>query len=345
MARYMEICLSDPEHGYYRRCEPIGAAGDFITAPEVSQMFGELIGLWCAVTWHQMGAPERIHLVELGPGRGTLMQDALRAVRAEPEFCSAFSLHLVETGDRLRDVQCQRLAGAPAAWHLSLESVPPGPLLLIANEFFDALPVHQYEMTDDGWRERLVTFVDGACRLQLAPLLCPLNRPGQPGDVFELAPARNTYMADIATRLQRHGGAALIIDYGHSESVNGDTLQAVRTHRVQSIFAEPGLADLTSHVDFEALGRAAPGLSRHGPRRQSEFLRALGIEARAATLQRSASPEQSEEIDTALHRLLDTRQMGDLFKALAVTQQDAPVPAGFERYAAAAQAPQGTGTW
>ena len=345
MARYMEICLSDPEHGYYRRCEPIGAAGDFITAPEVSQMFGELIGLWCAVTWHQMGAPERIHLVELGPGRGTLMQDALRAVRAEPEFCSAFSLHLVETGDRLRDVQCQRLAGTPAAWHLSLESVPPGPLLLIANEFFDALPVHQYEMTADGWRERLVTFDDGACRLQLAPLPCALNRPGQPGDVFEQAPARDAYMADIAARLQRHGGAALIIDYGHSESANGDTLQAVRAHRAQSIFAEPGLADLTSHVDFEALSRAASGLSRHGPRRQGEFLRALGIEARAATLQRSASPEQAQEIDTALHRLLDTRQMGGLFKALAVTQQDAPVPAGFERHAAAAQTPQGTGTW
>ena len=338
MARYMEVCLSDPKYGYYRRREPIGAAGDFITAPEVSQMFGELIGLWCAVTWYQMGAPERIHLVELGPGRGTLMQDALRAVRGEPEFCSAFSLHLVETGDRLRNAQCQRLAGAQAAWHLSLESVPPGPLLLIANEFFDALPVHQYEMTADGWRERLVTFHDGACRLQLAPLPCALNRPGQPGDVFEQAPARNTYMADIAARLQRHGGAALIIDYGHSEGVNGDTLQAVRTHRAQSIFAEPGLADLTSHVDFEALGRAAPGLSRHGPRRQGEFLRALGIEARAAMLQRSASPDQAKEIDTALHRLLGSRQMGDLFKVLAVTQQDAPVPAGFERYAAAAKA-------
>ena len=341
----MEICLSDPEHGYYRRREPIGAAGDFITAPEVSQMFGELIGLWCAVTWRQMGAPERINLVELGPGRGTLMQDALRAVGAEPEFCRAMSLHLVETGERLRDAQRQRLADAAAAWHLSLDDVPPGPLLLIANEFFDALPVHQYEMTAEGWRERLVTFRDGACRLQVAPLPCVLNRPGQPGDVFEQAPARNTYMADIAARLQRHGGAALIIDYGHNESANGDTLQAVRAHRAQSIFAEPGLADLTSHVDFAALGRAAPGLALHGPRRQGEFLRALGIEARAATLQRSATPEQAQEIDSALHRLLDTRQMGDLFKALALTQQGAPVPAGFERHMVARQASQGTGTW
>ncbi|MDA0229142.1 MAG: SAM-dependent methyltransferase [Proteobacteria bacterium] len=346
MSRYMEICLSDPEHGYYRRREPIGAAGDFITAPEVSQMFGELIGLWCAVTWRQMGAPSRINLVELGPGRGSLMQDALRAVRAEPEFCRAFSLHLVETGDRLRDAQRQRLVGAPAAWHLSLDTVPPGPLLLIANEFFDALPVHQYEMTAEGWRERLVTFRDGACRLQLAALPCALNRLGKSGDVFEQAPARNTYMADIAARLERYGGAALIIDYGHGESANGDTLQAVRAHRAQSIFAEPGLADLTSHVDFEALGRAASGVSLHGPVRQCEFLQRLGIEARAATLQRSATPEQGHEIATALHRLLDTRQMGDLFKVLAVTQTDAPVPAGLERSAAALRvSPGGTGTW
>jgi len=345
MARYMEMCLNDPEHGYYRCREPIGAAGDFVTAPEVSQMFGELIGLWCAVTWRQMGAPERINLVELGPGRGTLMQDALRALRAEPEFCRAMSLHLVETGDRLRDAQYQRLAGTPAAWHLSLDTVPPGPLLLIANEFFDALPVHQYEMTAEGWRERLVTFLNGACQSQLATLPCALNRPGRPGDLFEQAPARNTYMADIAARLQRHGGAALIIDYGHSESVNGDTLQAVRAHRAQSIFAAPGLVDLTSHVDFAALGRAAPGLALHGPRCQGDFLRALGIEARAATLQRSATPEQTQEIDNALHRLLDTRQMGNLFKVLVVTQLGAPVPAGFERPAPAQQALQGTATW
>ncbi|MEE8172116.1 MAG: SAM-dependent methyltransferase [Alphaproteobacteria bacterium] len=345
VARYMELCLNDPEHGYYRRREPIGAQGDFVTAPEVSQMFGELIGLWCAVSWRQMGAPERVNLIELGPGRGTMMQDALRAVRAEPDFCRALSLHLVETGERLRDAQQRSLAGVPAAWHVSLAAVPPGPLLLVANEFFDALPVHQYELTAEGWRERLVTFGAGRCHLELAEPPSALARPGQVGEVFEQAPARNKYMADIASRLEIEGGAALIIDYGHGESANGDTLQAVRAHRAQSIFAEPGLADLTAHVDFEALGRAAPRVSVHGPVRQGEFLRRIGIEARAAALQRSATSEQAHQIDTALHRLLDTRQMGDLFKALALTQVGAPVPAGFERPAAAPQAAHGSGAW
>ncbi len=345
VARYMEICLNDPEHGYYRRRQPIGAAGDFVTSPEVSQMFGELIGLWCAVSWRQMGAPERVNLVELGPGRGTLMQDALRAVAAEPEFLAAISLHLVETGERLRQAQSHSLAGFTPAWHASPAALPPGPLIIVANEFFDALPVHQYELTATGWRERLVAFGDGGCRLELAELPCALKRPGQVGDVFEQAPARNDYMAEIATRLEAQGGVALIIDYGHTESANGDTLQAVRAHRAQSIFAEPGLADLTSHVDFEALGRAAAAVSLHGPLRQGEFLRRLGIEARAATLRRSATPEQSDQISSALHRLLDARQMGDLFKALALTRHGAPAPAGFERVAAPPAAAHGTSTW
>ena len=341
----MEICLSDPEHGYYRRHAPIGAAGDFVTAPEVSQMFGELIGLWCAVSWRQIGAPERVNLVELGPGRGSLMRDALRAAAAEPEFHRAMSLHLVEIGDSLRETQQQCLADTPASWHEALADVPPGPLLLIANEFFDALPVHQFEMTAQGWRERLVSFESGSCCLTLAETPSALRRPGEIGDVFEQAPARHEYMAEIVARVQGDGGAALIIDYGHSESANGDTLQAVRAHQAQSIFAEPGLADLTSHVDFAALGRAAPAVALHGPVRQGDFLRALGIEARAATLQRSAMPEQDEDIETALHRLIDPRQMGDLFKALAVTQTGAPVPAGFERFAAAPEASQGSGAW
>ena len=345
VARYMEICLNDPEHGYYRRRQPIGAAGDFVTAPEVSQMFGELIGLWCAVSWRQMGAPERVNLVELGPGRGTLLLDAMRALHTQPEFLAAISLHLVETGERLRHAQRHSLAGFTPTWHASLAALPPGPLIIVANEFFDALPVHQYELTATGWRERLGTFDGESCHLELAEPPCALNRPGQLGDVFEQAPARNDYMADIARRLESHGGVALIIDYGHTESANGDTLQAVRAHRAQSIFAEPGLADLTSHVDFEALGRAAVRLSLHGPVRQGEFLRRLGIEARAATLRRSATPEQSDQIASALHRLLDSRQMGDLFKALALTRHGAPPPAGFEGAVAPAQAAQGHATW
>ena len=331
LARYMALCLSDPDFGYYTNREPIGAAGDFVTAPEVSQMFGELIGLWCAVTWRQLGAPAPVHLVELGPGRGTLMKDALRAIESEPEFSAALTPHLVETGTRLRESQQQALAGTPAVWHDDLTTLPSGPLLLIANEFFDALPAQQFEKREYGWRERLVTYRDGAFHPLLAETTAALARPGEIGDVFEVAPARSRYMADIAARLNAHGGAALIIDYGHTESANGDTLQAVRAHRAQSIYAEPGLADLTSHVDFEALRRAATGLQTHGPVTQGSFLRSLGIEARAASLQRSATEQQADDIGTALQRLLEPAQMGQLFKVVAMTPMGSPPPAGFER--------------
>jgi SAM-dependent MidA family methyltransferase len=337
VARYMALCLNDPELGYYASRAPIGAAGDFVTAPEISQMFGELIGLWCAVTWRQMGAPEAVNLVELGPGRGSLMADALRAIRAEPEFLRALSLHLVETGARLRGEQQHKLAGIPAKWHADMTSLPPGPLLLLANEFFDALPAHQYEMSPAGWRERQVTYRDGEFYPLLAAAPSALDRSGEIGDVFEQSPARNRYMAEIAARLAAEGGAALIIDYGHFDSANGDTLQAVRAHRAVSLFAEPGLADLTSHVDFEVLGRSARSVADvqvHGPVTQGNFLRALGIEARAAALQRAATDEQARDIATALHRLIDTHQMGGLFKALALRPRGAPPPAGFERPAA-----------
>jgi len=331
LARYMALCLGDAEFGYYTSREPIGAAGDFVTAPEISQMFGELIGLWCAVTWRQLGAPAPVHLVELGPGRGTLMKDALRAIKAEPEFSTALTPHLVETGARLRALQQQALAGTPAVWHDDLTTLPPGPLLLLANEFFDALPAQQFEKCEDGWRERLVTYRDGGFHPLLAETASSLDRPGEIGDVFEVAPARSRYMADIAARLNGHGGAALIIDYGHTESANGDTLQAVRAPRAQSIYAEPGLADLTSHVDFEALREAATGLETHGPVTQANFLCSLGIEARASLLQRNASVQQAKDITTALQRLLDPGQMGQLFKVVAMTPAGSPPPAGFER--------------
>ena len=314
---------------------PIGAPGDFVTAPEVSQMFGELIGLWCAVTWRQMGGPAPIRLVELGPGRGTLMKDALRAIATEPEFHAALTIHLVETGDKLRATQVKCLAGQAAKWHQNLSEVPRGPLLLIANEFFDTLPVHQYERTDASWHERLVTTSESGFSYVLATAPTSLNRPGRVGEVFEQAPARVNFMADIAARLEVYGGAALIIDYGHGENANGDTLQAVRNHKTQPVFAEPGLADLTSHVDFQALALAtAPEITVHGPVRQGVFLRTLGIETRAALLQRDATPAQARNIESALHRLIDGRQMGDLFKTLALTVSNAPVPAGFENRSA-----------
>ena len=336
VARFMDLCLNDPVHGYYRTGAPIGARGDFVTAPEVSQMFGELIGLWCAVTWRQMGTPAPIRLVELGPGRGTLMKDALRAITTEPLFHAALTVHLVETGNRLRATQVACLSEQVAKWHENLSEVPQGPLLLIANEFFDTLPVHQYELTDVGWHERLVTTSENGFAYVLATASSAVNRPGRVGDVFEQSPERVSYMADIAARLQVSGGAALIIDYGHGENANGDTLQAVRTHKAQPVFAEPGLADLTSHVDFQALaGAAAAGTKVHGPLRQGKFLRALGIENRAALLQRNATPAQVHDIESALYRLIDSRQMGDLFKVLALTVNGTPVPAGFENQATA----------
>ena len=331
LARYMALCLSDPDFGYYTQGEPIGAAGDFVTAPEISQMFGELIGLWCAVTWRQLGAPTPVNLVELGPGRGTLMKDALRAIQAEPAFERALTPHLVETGARLRAAQQRTLAGTPATWHNDLTTLPPGPVLVLANEFFDALPAQQYEKCEDGWHERQVTYRDGAFQPYLSETPCTLDRAGDIGDVFEQAPARERYMADIAARLHAEGGAALIIDYGHVESANGDTLQAVRAHRAQSIYANPGLADLTSHVDFEALCRAASGVQSHGPVTQGNFLRSLGIEARAAALQRTASAPQARDIGSALNRLLDSRQMGQLFKVMALNPLGSAPLAGFER--------------
>jgi len=342
LARYMALCLSDPDFGYYTQGEPIGAAGDFVTAPEISQMFGELIGLWCAVTWRQLGAPAPVNLVELGPGRGTLMKDALRAIQAEPAFARALTPHLVETGARLRAAQQRTLTGTPATWHNDLTTLPPGPVLVLANEFFDALPAQQYEKREDGWRERQVTYRDEAFQPYLSEMPCALDRAGDIGDVFEQAPVRERYMADIAARLHAEGGAALIIDYGHVKSANGDTLQAVRAHQAQSLYAEPGLADLTSHVDFEALCRAAMGVQSHGPVTQGNFLRSLGIEARAAALQRTASAPQARDIGSALNRLLDPRQMGQLFKVMALNPLGSAPPAGFERPESARLAAHGT---
>ncbi len=268
--------------------------------------------------------------------------ELLRAIQAEPAFARALTPHLVETGARLRAAQQRTLAGTPATWHNDLTTLPPGPVLVLANEFFDALPAQQYEKREDGGRERQVTYRDEAFQPYLSEMPCALDRAGDIGDVFEQAPARERYMADIAARLHAEGGAALIIDYGHVKSANGDTLQAVRAHQAQSLYAEPGLADLTSHVDFEALCRAAMGVQSHGPVTQGNFLRSLGIEARAAALQRTASAPQARDIGSALNRLLDPRQMGQLFKVMALNPLGSAPPAGFERPESARLAAHGT---
>ena len=336
VAAYMELCLHHPAHGYYRHGRPIGASGDFITAPEVSQMFGELIGLWCAAVWQAMGQPQRVRLVELGPGRGTLLADALRATRTVPAFRDAIDLHLVETNEALRAEQAAALAEAQPTWHEGFETVPRGRVLIVANEFFDALPIRQFERVNGTWHERAVTLAPSSQALCFAatesiPIETGLGY-APAGAIVERAPAREALAGALAARVVADGGAALIVDYGHERSGFGDTLQALKRHRRHDVLDEPGTADLTAHVDFSSLAAAArhAGAVAFGPVPQGDFLRALGIEERAARLRQGASAEQAREIDSALRRLTGAHGMGALFKALAIAHPTLTVLPGFE---------------
>ena len=263
--RYMALALSHPRHGYYRSRDPFGAQGDFVTAPEISQMFGELIGLWAADCWARMGEPARFAFVELGPGRGTLMADALRAARIVPRFLEAAQVHLVETSEILRARQRDTLAQAgtmaamPVTWHEGFAEIPEGPLILIANEFFDALPIRQYMRAGERWRERLIGLDgNGALAFGLsAKTETALRLDAPEGAIFEMCPDGLALTREIAARLVTNGGAALLIDYGHLRQGFGDTLQAVRRHAFVDPLLAPGEADLTAHVDFAALGRVA----------------------------------------------------------------------------------------
>jgi NADH dehydrogenase [ubiquinone] 1 alpha subcomplex assembly factor 7 len=347
VAQFMATVLGDPVHGYYagnRGRDPLGVAGDFITAPEISQMFGELIGLWCADRWQSMGAPARVLLVELGPGRGTLMADAVRAASAVPAFHQALEIHLVETSPTFREAQEERLGDHDVHWHDAVTALPDGPSLIIANEFFDALPIHQFVATDAGWRERLVGLAandeDSAAadlEFRCAPgptpslaLVDALAITGAPGAVAETCPAAISIAGAIADRIAADGGAALIIDYGDGGGT-GDSLQAVHRHQPCDALAHPGECDLTAHVDFAAVARAATeaGAATYGPVPQGRFLQALGIVARAAALARDATHEQAADIDAALARLTDADQMGTLFKVLAIGPPGGGAPAGF----------------
>ena len=341
VARYMALCLGHPQHGYYMTRDPLSAAGDFTTAPEVSQMFGELIGLWCAEGWRMIGAPRRVLLVELGPGRGTLMQDMLRAANVLPEFHATLEVHLIETSPKLKERQRLALAaaGVPITWHERPESLPDSPLLVVANEFVDALPVDQFVKTEDGWHERRVGLgPDGKLAFGLDPARLPALEESLPS---RLRPAPTDAflerrdcvpMQEIARRIATFGGAGLVIDYGHVQSAFGDMLQAVRAHKPVDPLEDPGEADLTAHVDFEALGDAVQGqgVSLHGPATQGDFLRRLGIGLRAERLKKSA-PAQREAIDAALARLTGpTPGMGEMFKAFAFARRDLPAPPGFD---------------
>ncbi|MGE3875537.1 MAG: class I SAM-dependent methyltransferase [Parvibaculaceae bacterium] len=328
--RYMALCLGHPLHGYYMSRDPFGPDGDFITAPEISQIFGELVGIWCAAAFQALGAPRQFNLIELGPGRGTLMSDMLRAARVMPGFREAAQIHLVETSPTLRKLQARKL-GDTAAWHETIDGVPDGPSITIANEFFDALPVRQYEFHHGQWMERRVG-LSADDRLVIGRTAFPhAGPPATEGAILETGPLRDGIARLLAARLARAPGAALVFDYGHPASALGDTLQAVRRHKFCSILDRPGEADLTSHVDFGRLRSAFEqgGAVTHGPITQRQFLLSMGIEARAALLSGKAKPVERKIIARATERLAGENQMGNLFKVMAATSPGLATPYPF----------------
>jgi SAM-dependent MidA family methyltransferase len=342
VAAYMAACLHDPQDGYYASRPRLGADGDFITAPLISQMFGELIGLWAAEMWDRLGRPPAVRLVELGPGDGTLMRDALRALRQIPSFVEAADLWLVEPSAPLRARQAAQLAGAKARWADRLDEVPgAAPLLLIANEVLDCLPARQFVRTETDWAERRVGLdAAGELTFGLSPTpggfeTPPFAAAAPVGAILELSSAQTALAQDIALRVVEDGGAALLIDYGRDAPGFGDTLQALTRHTKVSPLATPGQADLTVHVDFPAVATAARQAgSRATPiLSQAAFLRALGIDHRAGALMAAAEArgraDQAEAIARQHARLVDPDQMGTLFKAIAIHQKGLVV-AGFE---------------
>ncbi|CAM3041706.1 SAM-dependent methyltransferase, MidA family [Paracoccus aminovorans] len=321
---YMRLCLLHPRHGYYATRDPFGAAGDFTTAPEISQMFGEMIGLALAQAWLDQGRPAPFALAEIGPGRGTLMADILRAIRVVPGMAEAARVHLVEASAHLRQIQRARL-GAVA--HLDdVAELPEMPLFLVANEFFDALPIRQFQRSADGWAERMVTLDDsGALALGLGPAL---PGPAAPeGQIRETCPDAGPVVSAIAARIAGHGGLAIVIDYGDWDG-QGDTFQALRRHRPEDPLAHPGEADLTAHVDFAPLAAAARAAGVRASRRitQGDWLLRLGIAPRAERLAAAGDAGAM----AAFHRLTAPGEMGHLFKVLAFWAPGAPVPPGFE---------------
>jgi NADH dehydrogenase [ubiquinone] 1 alpha subcomplex assembly factor 7 len=363
---FMRICLDHPEHGYWRSAQTIGTGGDFITAPEISQVFGELIGLWCVVVWQSMGSPAPLRLVELGPGRGTLMRDALRAARAVPPFLVASTVHLIETSVPLRTIQQETLGsnlvvslsnhgdGSAAVlrqaqheggsrdwrahdvsveWHEAMDQVPEGPAIVIGNEFLDALPIRQLVFVDGAWRERVVGIdARGALRFAAGPRVTGgtevLETTMPPGAIVELRAGEDVLLAQLARRASPL--VALFIDYGPARPATGDTLQAVRRHAWVDPLSRPGRTDLTAHVLFADLARKVngAGLVPDGPITQAEFLGRLGVAERAARLM-AANPKQAGDIEAAVQRLISPTGMGELFKVLAVRSPTLPVTVPF----------------
>ncbi len=341
VSRFMALALQHPEHGYYRRAVAIGRRGDFITAPEISQVFGELAGLWLAEAWDRAGKPDPCILCEAGPGRGVLMADALRAVRrVVPAFGDAPRLHLIESNETLRAAQASALADAAPVWIDGLDGLPEGPLFLIANEFLDALPVRQFVMTPNGWRERAVA-LGGDGRLIFTAVDDPasalaaagLSLPGksETGEVREFQPDALGFVEALARRLVACGGAALLVDYGGNVSAGGSTLRGIRGHELVDPLADIGETDLSVDVDFGRLADSAEaaGAIAFGPVGQGALLRSLGIEVRRTALKQSAPADRASAIDAAIDRLIDPAAMGTAFKALALTSPACPALPGF----------------
>ncbi|MEZ5648465.1 MAG: SAM-dependent methyltransferase [Alphaproteobacteria bacterium] len=342
LADFMSDALGHPRYGYYTRfrtsTDPFGAQGDFITAPEVSQVFGELIGLWTIDFWQRLGNDAPLHLVELGPGRGTMMLDMIRVITRRSEFQNNLTVHLVETSPLLQSIQRQHLekCSVPLMWYESLAQVPGVPCVFIANEFIDALPRRQFQYQKGAWREVMVGLThDENLTLGLVPGITPMAKflpeNAKDNDIVEWCPAAVTMVEEMARRLNQFSGAALFIDYGYMHPSFQSTVQALQNHRAVNILADPGLVDISAHVDFMNLvdmGKAK-GLKVYGPVTQGEFLKRLGIEVRCDHLIK-AVPEKAEVVQEGVTRLIDPAQMGTLFKVLAYTIGAAPHPAGFQ---------------
>ncbi|HEY8574986.1 MAG TPA: SAM-dependent methyltransferase [Devosia sp.] len=335
VASYMGLCLTHPVKGYYKVADPLGAAGDFVTAPEISQMFGELIGFFMVNLWQQMGSPKAFSLLELGPGRGTLMADMLRVACRAEGFRDALDLRLFETNPALIAEQNARLEAYEPKWIDAFEKVGDGPLLVLANEFFDAMPIRQFVRMEDGWHERMVGLSDGKRSFGLNPTpIPPSAMPEAVADaelnsVFEVGLASGEVMKRLAAIVSRQGGGILAIDYGYGRTQTGETLQGVRRHRFADVLAAPGETDLSAHVDFEALGTLAAkaGLQVQPLATQGSFLTRLGIDQRVKGLS-TANPAQAGTIAAARDRLVDTGQMGELFKVFCAASPGL-VPPGF----------------
>ena len=344
IAEYMALCLGHPEHGYYMTRDPFGADGDFTTAPEISQMFGELIGAWLADSWMKLGQPERFNLLECGPGRGTLMADALRATKGVKAFQKAVQIHLLENSPVLRKAQEAALKGYDATWHTDTESIPAdSPLIVIGNEFLDALPVRQMVYSDAGWKEKVIKIdINDTLRIDeikadkgITSAIQPFLIPPSEGVQVEVSLEQERILKQFMNIITKQGGIALFVDYGFIHSIAGDTLQAVTKHSYTDILESPGEVDITAHVNFAEISRFAmeKNMTVHGPVSQGDFLNRLGLGVRAQMLGQNATESQRRDIDAAVKRLSGKNtkdgEMGDLFKVIAFTSSPEIELAGF----------------